>query len=911
MEPAEVTPAARDWIWYFGSCQLDGRTLELSVDGAVVKLEPKPLALLLHLLRHPGEVVTKDELQDAVWPGRILSESVLTKAMAKLREALNDSDQQIVRTAHGYGYRLVAPVRVEAASAATPLPRLGFQTGDTPPHRPHWRLLRALGTGGYGEAWLAEHDKTRERRVYKFGLDAPGLTALKREITLARVLQQTYGERRDWVRVLDWNLEEPPFFIETEYAAGGDLPAWAEVQGGLSAIPLAQRIEWVAQTADALSAAHAVGVLHKDLKPANLLIDLDAAGAPHVKLSDLGSGHLLDPRRLDALQITRLGLTGTAAEADSGTPLYVAPERLAGQQATVQSDIYALGILLYQLIVGDLKRPLAPGWEADIADPLLREDVHAAAAGDPAQRLREGAELAQRLRTLAARRTERARRENAALEAERLRAALERARIRRGWAWLSAGVFAAAAAVTVGMLLELRTASRETEAQRRIAAAVNEFLVADLIGSADPLSGGSGTISIGEVLDRGAATVGLRFADQPRSEAAVRIALGRAYFGVGAYAQAVEQLDLAAERAASAEPADLDQQAVAQVEAITALSYLDDWTGIRARLAAVQHSANAEVQLRARLFDARARLHEDDLDGSANAFAALLPAYLARHPGESEAVAELRDHYAYTLRERGEFDAALRESEAAVAIRSALYGTDHFRTIDTQHTLATTFYLADRLDEALAIMQAGVARAERLLGADHYRTLIMQIDLASVQQARGELLTAEALFSGTLASLQRQFGEDHKDVRTVLNNLGLLYDDEGLNRPELEIDYLRRAREADLRVAGERDLATIVSTTNLARALARAGRWQEAEALQSRNVAIAAELLPADNWQLAVMRCSWAHQLAHLDRHGEALPIFDQSIATLTQQLGDAHPATQRGMALRAAAAKIAEAGAH
>jgi eukaryotic-like serine/threonine-protein kinase len=901
-DPAAAETATRNWIWHFGSCQLDGRTLELRVDGQPAKLEPKPLELLLHLLRHQGEVVTKDELQDAVWPGRILSESVLTKAVAKLRDALADDEQQTVKTVHGYGYRLAAPVRVEAAAVTNAQPLLGFAAGDTPPHRPHWRFERRLGSGGYGEAWLAEHDKTRERRVFKFGLDSGGLAALKREITLSRVLAQTYGERRDWVRVLDWNLEEPPFFIETEYAAGGDLPTFAEAQGGLAAIALTQRIEWLAQAAEGLSAAHAAGVLHKDLKPANLLIDTDASGQIRIKLADFGSGRLLDPEHLERLRITRLGFTGADAASDSGdsgTPLYVAPERLAGQQPTVQSDIYALGILLYQLIVGDLKRPLAPGWESEIADPLLREDVRAAAAGDPQLRLRDAAELAQRLRTLDERRARRARDEATAVEAARLRAALERARIRRGWAWLSAGVFAAATAVTITMLLQLRVANRQVETERGIATAVNEFMVTDLIGAADPLTTGLGELSIREVLDRGAAAAGARFAGQPRAEAAVRHALGRSYLGVGEYRPALTQFDLAVELAGAAEPADRAQVASASMEALTALSHLDDWNAVRNRLHTLTDATDPAVRLRARLFEARTRLQENDLDGSVAAFATLLPEYEDRFPNPSEPLAELHDYYGHALRERGDFADAIRHSATAVAMRSALYGDDHFRVIDTRHTLGATHYLAGRLDEALAIIEPGVARAERVLGADHHRTLIMKIDLGTLRQARGELLEAERLFATALESLQRQFGEDHEDVRTVLNNLGLLYDDEGLDRPDLELEYLKRAHESNLRAVGERDLASIVTTNNYARAFARAGRWAEAEALQSRNVAIAAELLPADNWQLAVMRNSWANQLAHLGRRDEAAALFEQTIDVLTQQLGVDHPQTRSAVERR------------
>jgi len=100
--------------WNFAGAQFDERSLELKVGGEVVELERKPLEVLRHLLLRAGEVVTHDELLGAIWPGRIVSESVLKKCVSRLREVLRDSDHAIVKTVHGYGYRLVSPVEIVA-----------------------------------------------------------------------------------------------------------------------------------------------------------------------------------------------------------------------------------------------------------------------------------------------------------------------------------------------------------------------------------------------------------------------------------------------------------------------------------------------------------------------------------------------------------------------------------------------------------------------------------------------------------------------------------------------------------------------------------------------------------------------------------------------------------------------------
>jgi eukaryotic-like serine/threonine-protein kinase len=109
-------------IWRFGNATLDERTLELTVDGKPVALERKQLELLAFFLQNAGEVIFKDRIAQAVWPGRAVSDSNLTKCIAILRQALGDEDQIIIKTVHGYGYWLTTPVQVESATPAHLLP---------------------------------------------------------------------------------------------------------------------------------------------------------------------------------------------------------------------------------------------------------------------------------------------------------------------------------------------------------------------------------------------------------------------------------------------------------------------------------------------------------------------------------------------------------------------------------------------------------------------------------------------------------------------------------------------------------------------------------------------------------------------------------------------------------------------
>ncbi len=355
--------------------------------------------------------------------------------------------------------------------------------GSAVPRRDHWRLARRLGEGGFGEVWLARHDKTGEPRVFKFCHDAARLRALEREITLFRLLKEELGERGDIARILDWSFDAPPWFLESEHSECGNLAEWAESRGGIARVPLAQRLELVAQVATALAAAHSVGVLHQDVKPSNVLIAAERRGRSatevRAQLADFGIGALTQKQRLAAAGITALGWSSETATADAaGTRLYMAPELLEGKRATLQADVYALGVMLYQVVVADFSRALAPGWRRDVEDEVLREDIAAAVEGSPERRLGNALRLAERLRALPERRAERREQRRARRAAERARKALERGRRRRR---LALAVVAVSLLFAAAMGELARRVAREASRAREIArvAVAGEWLAKD------------------------------------------------------------------------------------------------------------------------------------------------------------------------------------------------------------------------------------------------------------------------------------------------------------------------------------------------------------------------------------------------------------------------------------------------
>lgn len=517
-------------LWKFANCEFDEQRRELRINGVRVDLEAKPLEVLLQLLQHAGEVVTKDELLEAVWPGTVVVDGSLATAVSKLRKAICDEEQLTILTVPRTGYRLAVPVQSKGLAGGV-WPEMGLKAGDSVPGREQWRLIRPLGFDESSEVWMGENPKTHEVRVFKFASDGVQLKGLKREVTLARLLRESLGERPDFVRVLEWNFDTPPFFLESEYG-GSNLAEWAEAQGGLTKVPCALRLQLLLEIANAVAAAHGVGVLHKDLKPANVLVAAaeDKDSRCQIKVADFGSGTMLDPGQLGALGITNLGFTQTAA-ADAtltGTLAYLAPEVLAGQSPTTSTDVYALGVMLYQLMVGDFRKPLSPGWEADVEDALLREDIAEAACGDPNRRLNSAAELAERLQNLETRREQR----------NTLRLAEQRALIaEKKWSdsrarkpWIVLTVCALVVGLGASLILYRRALAERDNADRQtqIASAVNRFLANDLLGRSNPFSSGKADESLLDAVKRASSGIDRQFASEPKVAAQLHQTIARA-----------------------------------------------------------------------------------------------------------------------------------------------------------------------------------------------------------------------------------------------------------------------------------------------------------------------------------------------------------------------------------------------
>ncbi|HSI57710.1 MAG TPA: winged helix-turn-helix domain-containing protein, partial [Ideonella sp.] len=848
----------------FGSAEFDEVRAELRLQGLPVEVQQKPLQLLALLLARPGEVVRKEEIYRQLWGDRVSSDNVMANAVLKLRTALGPENGERIVTVARQGYRFDGPVE-RLASGRRLVSRLQLAAGAPVPGRENFVLAQQLGPSHLNETWRARQPRSGETRVYKFALDGERLATLKREATVYRLLRESLGERPDLARVLDWNFEAPPFFLECE-DGGESLAGWAD-SGGLAALDGAARLALALQVMDAVAAAHGVGVLHKDLKPGNVLI-APAEGGWQTRLTDFGSAGLLEPERLQALQITALGMTVSAEAGSSslsGTPYYLAPELHTGASFSVRSDLFSLGVLLYQLLCGDLHRIMAPGWERDLADPLLAADIARATDVDPARRFASVAEFALQLRRLPQRRLDAAAQQAAQVEAEQARQQLARARTRRPWVLASVALLVAGLLAALWLYQGQRRARLDLARQLTLVQALNGVLTDDLIAAANPSLAGRSTVTVVEALSAAASGVAQRFAQaEPDVRAGLHLALQQAFSSLSRFPESLAQGEQALSALAQAGQAEGERAAESRLTMavdLVALGRRDEARAMLKRLADEGGDHKLSPLAQARWLWARAWVSTGELAlkeslallGQARQQMQAVPSPLA------PAAELLRDRVDFdigqTLMMLGDYGGGETRLRTLLAQQVARHGAGHPRPLYTQVALAACLGYQLKSDEAKALLADAIQGLTRTLGADDRKTLTARSQLAAVHFRLGEFRLAASQWAPVRAGYTTLTGPTSSDVVTVESNIGMAHlyaGDAALAEPPLR-SALAHARAT----AGDEAPRVQQIRFALADCLLDQGRLAEVPALLQG--------LQPEALNLAQQAVDWPARLAWLD----------------------------------------------
>ena len=515
----------------------------------------------------------------------------------------------------------------------------------------------------------------------------------------------------------------------------------------------------------------------------------------------------------------------------------------------MKSDVYALGILLYQLVVGDLRKPLVSGWERDIADELLREDIAAATDGNPAMRLGTAAELAERLRNLGRRRSERLRQRAVEHQAQLDREALRRARARLPWLISTMVALGLGLSMSVAFYWRANVERGLLEREAVQTAAINRFLNDDLLRAADPTA--PGAISdprLRVVLANAARRLRSDLADAPLVKASIYTTLGQAYTGLGDYANAESLLQEAIAATARA-PAGAAARSRAEYALARVLLYLSHLPEARAMLARADRDAGAALtsptSLAVTAHLVRGYL-EDDSSQERRALADFEAADRIREVADPSDVTllfttrqELIDGYIAAR----QFQAARAAAQPLLApdLRIDRVGVENWARV--RESYAEILSNAHEYAGAIALDQAAVDALQARLGPQHLYVGIALSELANVYVDAGQPSRALGPMRESYRITSATLGPDSQDATLARANVGIL--EAQLGHSKAGLADISAARTSLIGIFGAHDPEVQEVDFYLASSLSQEGReedaWQIASSLSPAALSEAGE----------------------------------------------------------------------
>jgi serine/threonine protein kinase/tetratricopeptide (TPR) repeat protein len=707
-----------------------------------------------------------------------------------------------------------------------------------------FRVLQLLGEGGMGLVYEAEDTGPVRRRV--------ALKVVRAGIQSREIVARFEAERQALAvmnhpgiaRVLHAGTTErgEPYFA-MELVRGPPVTEYCDAHR----LSVRQRLSLFIAVCQAVQHAHQKGVIHRDLKPSNILV-IDQDDAPQPKIIDFGIAKALGPQLTGSTLVTLGGqMMGTAA--------YMSPEQAdpAGMDVDTRADIYSLGVMLYEVLVGQL--PLEPGQvglhvflarlvagetnpptpsvklmaarermalvaRARNTDPdHLRRDLRGdldwivmkAIDPDRSRRYESASGLAADLRRYLASEPVQARPPTTPYRISKF---VQRHRL---------GVTAAgivAVAVVIGTVLStigfVRASRAERVAAGEAAAAnyVTGFLV-DLFRVSNPDSSRGNALTARALLDTAAKDVRTRLPRDPLLQARLMYTLGTVYERLGLYTPARELLDAA---------------------------------------------------LRIRRLPPDGRVDEI---------------------GVAEVLQGLGD----VALARGDFAQADSAYHAALEIRQRVLGPENREVATTLSSLAKVRWRQGRAAEAESLFVKVLALDARVRSPEDPRTLSDVSNLAVAYWSQDRFAEAEPLFRKTLEIQKRVLGPDHPDVAGAHMNLGSVYWKEGKYAEALAEN--QKARPIFEKTYGPDHIRVAEIYNNLGEAYWKLHRYREAEPLFRRALAIKDSVLSPTNPTIAITLNGLAGLLRDQGRYAEAEPLYRRALTIRERERGPDHPDTR------------------
>ncbi len=730
----------------------------------------------------------------------------------------------------------VAPFAPTATAPADP----GGRTADYPPGGEagaviagRYTLLERIGEGGMGEVWVAKQTEPVQRKVavklIKAGMDSKAVLARFEAERQALALM----DHPNIARVLDGGLTERgrPFFV-MELVNGLPLTAFCD---RMKLTPR-ERLELFVPVCQAVQHAHQKGIVHRDLKPSNVLVTL-YDGRPVPKIIDFGVAKATGGKLTEHTVSTGFG-------AVVGTLEYMAPEQagFSALDVDTRADIYALGVILYELLTG--LRPFdGQRLRAAALDEVLRV-IREEEPPRPSTRLSTDGSLPA---AAAVRQTE-PRRLMTLLQGE------------LDW--------------VVMKCLE-KDRSRRYETANALAREVQRYLADEPVEARPPSPG----YRLRKVVRRHRRALATAAVIALLLVAGTAVSTWQAVRATRAERRAAEQAELERQAKQDAEEQKTRAEAAAAAEAVARresqkrLAQIETGNEIVTSifidldLWAVKASGEPlEAVLAQRLVKAAAQLEGEAV-------------------GDPLAVAALQDRLGRSLLSLGHPRPAIDLFVKARATRSSALGADHPDTLASMNNLAAGYHAAGQLDKALPLLEETLKLRKARLGADHPDTLTSMNNLAEGYQAAGQLDKALPLLEETLKLRKARLGADHPDTLTSMNNLAEGYRAAGQLDKALPL-YETAARGVEQRRFRHEYASRIIPNT--IRAYEEAKQFDRAEAWQRKWLAHVQKQAGADSPAYAAELAALGLNLLQQQKWADAEATLRDCLAIRQQQQPDA-----------------------
>jgi eukaryotic-like serine/threonine-protein kinase len=724
-----------------------------------------------------------------------------------------------------------------------------------------YRLLQLLGEGGMGEVWLAEQSTPIRRTVavklIKAGMDTKAVVARFESERQALALM----EHANIARVFDAGstAEGRPYFV-MEYVPGLPITEYCDKHW----LTVKERLDLIQVVCDGVQHAHQKAIIHRDLKPSNVLVvEHDNKALP--KIIDFGLAKAMAQRLTEQTMFTELG-------AMIGTPEYMSPEQADQREQSIdtRTDVYSLGVILYQLVVGAL--PFETKGLRDKGLEALLRVIREQEPPKPSAKIRSMGEASNKS---AEKRREEPRSFARHVSGELdwiIMKALERDRTRRygsptelctdiqrylrnepvlahppsvgyragkyirrhrwGVALAAAGVVLLVA-FGIYQSIQVRRITRERDRADRISAFMTKMFQVS-----KPSEARGNAVTAREILDKASKDIDTGLANDPELQAKMMYTMGNTYFGLGLYAEARSLF----QRALEIQRNTLGLGNSATLHTMNDLAAVFEVEG---RLAEAEGLDREVLKIR------RRELGSD-------------------HPDTVTSLVGL----AVDVENQGRYAEAEKLNREALDIQHRVQGPNHWLTLLAASNLADVLTLERKYDEAEKLYRETLDSQRQVRGPDHPDTLSSMRGLANTLRAESRYVEAEKLFGETIEIHRRVLGSDHPDTLWSMERLARTLMEDG-HYVEAE-NLFRETLEIRRRSAGAQNPDTLDTIEYLALDLSHEGHYADAAKLFREAVQIAVQAKQQED--LADVWYEFGCGAAIAGRKEDALKYLEQAM---------------------------------